>query len=80
MTKTWFGKLNVTTEYAGRGRRAPAARKQPIMVRIGAEMIQRIDAAAKRLGISRSAFIVSSTAERLERMEAPPQSRIAEKD
>ncbi len=33
------------------------------------EMLARIDRAAKRLGISRSAFIVSSTAERLERME-----------
>jgi len=32
-------------------------------------MIDRIDQAAKRLGISRSAFIVSSAAERLERME-----------
>ena len=32
-------------------------------------MLIRIDRAAKRLGISRSAFIVSSTAEKLERME-----------
>lgn len=43
--------------------------KEPIMVRVAPDLLSRIDAAAKRLGISRSAFIVSSTAERLERME-----------
>ena len=43
--------------------------KKPIMIRIDPEILQRIDKAAKRLGISRSAFIVSSAAERLERME-----------
>lgn len=43
--------------------------KEPIMVRIDPDLLGRIDRAAKRLGISRSAFIVSSTAERLERME-----------
>ena len=43
--------------------------KKPIMVRIDPALLERIDRAAKRLGISRSAFIVSSTAERLERME-----------
>lgn len=43
--------------------------KKPIMVRIDPDILARIDRAAKRLGISRSAFIVSSAAERLERME-----------
>jgi Ribbon-helix-helix protein, copG family len=43
--------------------------KKPIMVRIDPNILKRIDSAAKRLGISRSAFIVSSTAEKLERME-----------
>ena len=43
--------------------------KKPIQVRIDPEILTRIDRAAKRLGISRSAFIVSSAAERLERME-----------
>lgn len=47
----------------------PEQNKKPIMVRIDPEILERIDRAAKRLGISRSAFIVSSTAERLERME-----------
>jgi len=43
--------------------------KKPIMIRVDPEIIRRIDHAARRLGISRSAFIVSSAAERLERME-----------
>ncbi len=43
--------------------------KKPIMIRVAPSMLERIDHAAKRLGISRSAFIVSSAAERLERME-----------
>jgi hypothetical protein len=43
--------------------------KKPIMVRVDPEMLKRIDRAAQRLGISRSAFIMSSTAEKLERME-----------
>ena len=43
--------------------------KKPTMIRINPDMLIRIDRAAKRLGISRSAFIVSSTAEKLERME-----------
>jgi hypothetical protein len=43
--------------------------KKPTMIRIPPDLIMRIDRAAKRLGISRSAFIVSSAAEKLERME-----------
>jgi hypothetical protein len=43
--------------------------KKPMPIRIDPDMLQRIDRAARRLGISRSAFIVSSVAERLERME-----------
>ena len=39
------------------------------MVRFPPELLTRIDRAAKRLGLTRSAFIVSSAAERLERME-----------
>jgi hypothetical protein len=42
--------------------------KKPIMVRIDPDMLKRIDQGARRLGISRSAFIVSSAAEKLERM------------
>jgi predicted HicB family RNase H-like nuclease len=47
----------------------PEQNKKPIMIRVDPDMINRIDRAAKRLGISRSAFIVSSTAVRLESME-----------
>jgi len=43
--------------------------KKPITIRIDPDILTRVDRAAKRLGISRSAFIISSAAERLERME-----------
>jgi len=58
---------------AGARATAPAkereANKVPTMIRIDPDLLQRIDQGAKRLGISRSAFIVSSAAEKLERME-----------
>jgi hypothetical protein len=47
----------------------PGQNKKPIMIRVDPDMLDRIDRAAKRLGISRSAFIVSSAAVRLESME-----------
>jgi hypothetical protein len=47
----------------------PEPNKKPIMIRVAPGMIDRIDRAARRLGISRSAFIVSSAAVRLESME-----------
>lgn len=43
--------------------------KKQVIVRVEPELIKRMDKAAKRLGISRAAFIVSSAAEKLERME-----------
>lgn len=43
--------------------------KRPIMIRVDPQMLKRIDHAAKRLGLSGSAFIVSSAAVRLESME-----------
>ena len=42
--------------------------KKPIMVRVDPELLERIDACAKRLGLSRSAFLVSSAAHRVEKM------------
>jgi predicted HicB family RNase H-like nuclease len=63
---------NAEAFISGAGQQATEERdanKKPIMVRIDPALLERIDRAAKRLGISRSAFIVSSTAERLERME-----------
>jgi hypothetical protein len=44
------------------------ANKKPTMIRIPPDLLTRIDRGAKRLGISRSAFIVQSAAEKLERM------------
>jgi hypothetical protein len=46
-----------------------AGGKKPILVRIEPELLARITKAAKRLGISRAGFIVSSAARELERME-----------
>lgn len=51
---------------AGQGQAAEKqhdANKVPTMIRIGTDLLERIGKGAKRLGISRSAFIVSSAAE-----------------
>lgn len=45
------------------------ANRKPTMIRIPPDLLVRIDRGAKRLGITRSAFIVSSAAEKLDRME-----------
>jgi hypothetical protein len=44
--------------------------KKTVILRIEPELIQRFDGVAKRLGISRAAFIVSSAVKELERMES----------
>ena len=54
---------------AGKAEAEQDQNKRPIMIRIDPEILARVDAAAKRLGISRSAFIVSSAAMRLDSME-----------
>lgn len=41
----------------------------PVMLRVDSEMLARIDRAAKRLGLKRSAFFVSAAAERMEKFE-----------
>ena len=43
--------------------------RKPTMIRIPPDILTRIDTGAKRLGISRAAFIVQSAAEKLERMD-----------
>jgi hypothetical protein len=43
--------------------------RKPTMIRIPPDILKRIDTGAKRLGLSRAAFIVQSAAEKLERME-----------
>ncbi len=57
---------------AGQGPRdePDQANKKPTIIRVPPDLLTRIDRGAKRLGISRSAFIVQSAAEKLERMEA----------
>jgi hypothetical protein len=47
----------------------PRVNRKPTMIRIPPAILERIDTGAKRLGISRAAFIVQSAAEKLERME-----------
>ena len=46
-----------------------AENRKPTIVRFKPELMRRIDRAAQRLGLSRSAFIASAAAEKLERME-----------
>ena len=54
----------------GKATETPDHNRKPTMIRIPPDILKRIDAGAKRLGISRSAFIVQSAAEKLERMES----------
>jgi Ribbon-helix-helix protein, copG family len=54
---------------AGKPKRGDSPLK-PIMIRIPQDMLERIDRAARRLGINRTAFIVSSAGRELERMES----------
>jgi hypothetical protein len=53
----------------GGDKEADRANKKPTIIRIPPDLLRRIDGGAKRLGISRSAFIVQSAAEKLERMD-----------
>lgn len=43
--------------------------RKPVQLRIHEDLLARIDSAAKRRGITRTAFIISSVAEKLEGME-----------
>ena len=45
------------------------AGRKPLTVRVPHAMLERIDHAARRLGLSRSGFMLAATAERMERME-----------
>ena len=44
-------------------------KKVPVMLRIDPEDLERIDRAAKSIGLKRAAFILSSAIERTNRME-----------
>jgi hypothetical protein len=53
------------------GKSEASSTKEPTMIRIPSEIRARIDQAAKRLGISRSGFLVQSAVEKMERMDVP---------
>jgi Protein of unknown function (DUF1778) len=53
---------------AGQSKEADLPLK-PVMLRINPEILARIDRAAKRLGLTRTGFIVSSAVKEVERME-----------
>lgn len=57
--------------FIGRAGKSPdeQVNKKPTMIRIPPGLLGRIDKGARRLGISRSAFIVQSAAEKLEAMD-----------
>jgi uncharacterized protein (DUF4415 family) len=44
-------------------------KKVPVMLRIDPDVLERIDRAAKSIGLKRAAFIVSSAVERTNHME-----------
>jgi uncharacterized protein (DUF4415 family) len=45
-------------------------KKVPVMLRIDPDILERIDRAAKSIGLKRAAFIVSSVVERTNNMES----------
>lgn len=54
---------------AGKQSEEPRENKTPTIIRFPPGILERIDRAARRLGLSRSAFVASSTVRELERME-----------
>jgi hypothetical protein len=47
----------------------PRQKSKPVMLRVEPETLERIDRAAKRVGLKRASFILSSAVERVDRME-----------
>ena len=47
----------------------PRQKSKPVMLRVEPDVLARIDKAAKRVGLKRAAFILSSAVERVDRME-----------
>lgn len=47
----------------------PKQKSKPVMLRVDPETLQRIDKAAKRVGLKRASFILSSAVERIDRMD-----------
>jgi hypothetical protein len=48
---------------------SPRKKSVPVMLRVDPDVLDRIDRAAKRVGLKRAAFILSSAVERVGRME-----------
>jgi uncharacterized protein (DUF1778 family) len=48
----------------------PERKKVPVMIRVDPDVLERIDRAAKSIGLKRAAFILSSAVERTNRMES----------
>ena len=60
-----------TTNFiAAAGTEEPEAGKKPVLLRFSPEILARIDRTAKRLGITRSAFIYMASVKELEKIEA----------
>ena len=53
---------------SGASARIEHTSKKPILIRVDSELLERIDSCAKRLGLTRTAFLVSSAAQRVENM------------
>lgn len=54
---------------AKEGEAAPRQKSKPVMLRVEPEILERIDRAAKRVGLKRAAFILSSAVQRADQME-----------
>jgi|tagenome__1003787_1003787.scaffolds.fasta_scaffold15509770_2 hypothetical protein len=44
--------------------------RKPVMLRIHADLLERIDQGARRLGLTRTGFLISSAIEKLNRVES----------
>lgn len=58
------------TFIAAAGREQSGIGKKPVLLRFSPEILTRIDRTAKRLGITRSAFIYMASVKELEKIEA----------
>jgi hypothetical protein len=55
----------------GAGARAPVTRRKPAMIRFDAVLLARVDRAAKRRGISRSAWVAFTLSKALDAEDQP---------
>jgi hypothetical protein len=55
----------------GAGVRAPVTRRKPAMIRFDAMLLARVDRAAKRRGISRSAWVAFTLSKALDAEDQP---------